>query len=1046
MTRSLRSPRPLPSTTLFSFFPRITPGNDHKGEAGGNSTRPTATLLKELPVNPTPVKVDLGANQLQEPLCSSDPSDDYVLLGPTGMQQFRAASVPQSKPEWNERDCCWSSICGSQKNSTSTRKTRRRRVNGASSSLPSPSTPYTPPPSRSQKRQRRARQPKRKAVSSSTVSPPSAVYYSTPAPFASPLSSAEQSFPPGPTGPPIPADHLEALPESIAHHAKLFFGIETLTPYQMSAVGACYQGKDVFVVLPTGAGKSLCYQLPALMPQAQGRFVLVISPLISLMEDQVLSLSQKQIPALTFSGARSRAWDDAKNGRYRLVYCSPEFVGRHLDRMVSYFQHQILLIAIDECHCVSEWGHHFRPSYRELARLRARFQNVPFMCLTATATAEVRMDVIRIFKLRPSKTLHLRGSVNRQNIYYRVLQRTSSVFADLGDFLALQSDDKERPAVDNSVIGPYSSTLIYVSTKQDAESLARTLKDAGVACAAYHAGLGTSERSTIHHQFLADELQVVCATVAFGMGIDKPDVRRIIHWCLPTSLESYVQQSGRAGRDRLPAEAVVLWASKDLSRTRNIVLRPPEHGTMSENYKQHLLKLFGVVVDYVHLEKQCRREFLMNYFGDVVPPATVAPDGLTPGISMRVAVDATSPPIVRCALCDICCGTPLASTTVNGSSTSSASPTLTIDLTDEVKVIIQCIIACKERTGVGLPCKVAIGSRSKEVLSRKLERAATFGAGASKPLQWWRELVALLLRRGYLNEKLCSVGSGPKGKSHYIAVRVTPQGRSFLTSTQSFLVDNPSTTLLSHLKKAGPGHTVTDDYKPPSPVIISSIQSIRHGQSLLRQKLMDLRLLEARKRKCAPFMVLPMPSLEHLVRVRPTTVDTLLRYTPQVPASCPTEFLEIIVQTIHDMATTYKLDTDLIDHTDPNPLVRFDSENVKEEYNWDDPTTSPSEQSTLADVLDRNTTKPYSCTTAQPLPSYTAFLYDDLPTTHRQSASEELPPATIDVLIPDPDPSHVELVPSVSKEPESSPSLSVYELSPSDVAEFDQLFPHTETY
>ncbi|XP_053990226.1 ATP-dependent DNA helicase RecQ-like isoform X2 [Hylaeus volcanicus] len=807
------------------------------------------------------------------PLCSSNPERDLVMLGPHGIEEVttRKKETNASTFSLDVEDKLYAPLCGSNKFMVK----RKRSVNNS----------------------QKNRQVVRKTVKRNSISttPTSGICSSN-----SPCSSEKVN--------------LENIRESISQAAKEHFGVTTLSDFQIASIEAIFKGKDVFIIMPTGAGKSLCYQLPPLMHYAKNRFVLVVSPLIALMEDQVLSLTQKNIPAISFSRAPKSTWNRICDGHYRLVYCSPEFIELHLDQLSAMFSKKILFIAIDECHCVSEWGHHFRPSYRGLARLRKHFRNTSFMCLTATATCDVRTDILRTFKLRPSSTLHLRGTINRQNIFYSVYQRRGTILDDFKTLFQLEkSTTCKRPPIDNSCVGPYSSTLVYVTTKQDAETVSETLKTEGLSCAAYHAGLSPSKRSTIHHKFMADDLQVVCATVAFGMGIDKPDVRRIIHWCLPSSLESYAQQSGRAGRDRVMSEAIIIWSDKNVAKTRHILLQQPETGHLSERYKQHLLKLFDTVLEYVNLETKCRREFLLNYFGDTVPDV-LEKSVVTLGVCAKVALDQNTV-VTRCDLCDTCCKDP----------SEKNLQIVSLDFTEEAQIIMNCILACKERTGVALPCKVATGSRSKDILSRHLEKTSVFGKGSCKSFEWWKKFLNYLLSKKFIEEKLVQGARGAKGQNHYLAIKLTAQGRNFLKGQQKFIATNPPLALLTYTKRKITSINDENFNKVPP-----DSKDIEQKQAELRQQLMNLRLIQSREKSCAPYMILPMPSIEFIVRLRPSTLEHLFRYVPQIPSLCSVLFLEKVIQTVCQWATQYNLPQNLVIH-DSSMLPNFYQENAKEE-------------------------------------------------------------------------------------------------------------------
>ncbi|MFN7140041.1 MAG: RecQ family ATP-dependent DNA helicase, partial [Limisphaerales bacterium] len=327
---------------------------------------------------------------------------------------------------------------------------------------------------------------------------------------------------------------------------KQYFGFSSFRPLQEQIISDALAGKDVFALLPTGGGKSLCFQLPAL---ALPGLTVVVSPLIALMKDQVDALQASGVAA-TFLNS-SLAPEDSRarlrglhNGEYRLLYVAPERL------MLSGFledlrRWKVNLFAIDEAHCISEWGHDFRPEYRQLSKLRGLFPEVPMMALTATATGRVREDIVKQLHLREAQTYV--ASFNRPNLTYRVTAK-SGAYDQLFEFIQQRAGE---------------SGIIYCQARKTAEHLAMKLNSDGIRSAAYHAGLEGDERARNQEAFLRDEVRVVCATIAFGMGINKPNVRFVVHYDLPKNIESYYQETGRAGRDGLPSECLLLFSAGD---------------------------------------------------------------------------------------------------------------------------------------------------------------------------------------------------------------------------------------------------------------------------------------------------------------------------------------------------------------------------------------------------------------------------------------------------------------------------------------------------
>ena len=343
---------------------------------------------------------------------------------------------------------------------------------------------------------------------------------------------------------------------------KRFFGYESFRPLQEEVMRDALDGQDTFVLMPTGGGKSLCYQLPAL---AKGGLTIVISPLIALMKDQVDALHEAGVAA-TFLNSTLNA-DEARrrlaglyNDEYRLLYVAPErlVLPEMLERLAEW---QPWLIAIDEAHCISEWGHDFRPEYRQIAELRGRFPETPFMALTATATERVRADIVSQLTLRDPKRYV--ASFNRANLTYRVIPRNQPL----------------RQVLDVAKRHDGESGIVYCGSRASTERLAKHLGEQGIRSVPYHAGLDAGTRAKNQEAFIRDEMQIVCATIAFGMGIDKPDVRFVVHADLPATIEAYYQEIGRAGRDGAPAEAQLFFGLNDIRTVSYTHLPSPRDRT-----------------------------------------------------------------------------------------------------------------------------------------------------------------------------------------------------------------------------------------------------------------------------------------------------------------------------------------------------------------------------------------------------------------------------------------------------------------------------------
>jgi ATP-dependent DNA helicase RecQ len=391
---------------------------------------------------------------------------------------------------------------------------------------------------------------------------------------------------------PVVSDAPELLPL-----LKRYFGFSSFRPLQAEIVRDALAGKDVFALLPTGGGKSLCFQLPAM---TRPGLTVVVSPLIALMKDQVDSLQASGIPAtflnstLDSSEARARL-RGLHQGEFRLLYVAPERL--MLSGFLSDVQRwQPRLLAIDEAHCISEWGHDFRPEYRQLSQLRELFPAAPLMALTATATDRVRKDIVSQLKLRDPRCYL--ASFNRPNLSYRVVAKRKP-FEQLLDFI------QQRPK---------ESGIVYCQARKTTEALAQKLTTEGVRAKPYHAGLEAGERNRNQELFLRDEVRVICATIAFGMGINKPNVRFIVHYDLPKNIEGYYQETGRAGRDGLPSECLLLFSAGDvIKQLRFIDEKPPREREIAREQ-------LDLMVHYAE-SAICRRRELLEYFSLSRAPA-----------------------------------------------------------------------------------------------------------------------------------------------------------------------------------------------------------------------------------------------------------------------------------------------------------------------------------------------------------------------------------------------------------------------------------------
>ncbi|CAK8739947.1 ATP-dependent DNA helicase RecQ [Sodalis praecaptivus] len=347
----------------------------------------------------------------------------------------------------------------------------------------------------------------------------------------------------------------EALAEQVLHDT---FGYQQFRPGQQAIIHAVLSGRDCLVVMPTGGGKSLCYQIPALVMDG---LTLVVSPLISLMKDQVDQLLANGVAAACLNSTQSREQQyevmaACRSGRIKMLYIAPERL--MMDNMLEQLQQwRLAMIAVDEAHCISQWGHDFRPEYRALGQIKRHFATLPFLALTATADEATRQDILRLLDLRDP--LIQVSSFDRPNIRYTLVEKYKP-FEQLWHFVQGQRG---------------KSGIIYCNSRSRVEDLSARLQSRGVSVAAYHAGLENERRAQVQEAFQRDDLQVVVATVAFGMGINKPNVRFVLHFDIPRTIESYYQETGRAGRDGLPAEAILLYDPADMAWLRRCLEENP---------------------------------------------------------------------------------------------------------------------------------------------------------------------------------------------------------------------------------------------------------------------------------------------------------------------------------------------------------------------------------------------------------------------------------------------------------------------------------------
>jgi len=512
---------------------------------------------------------------------------------------------------------------------------------------------------------------------------------------------------------------------------KQYFGFESFRPLQEEIICDVMAGNDVFALLPTGGGKSLCFQLPAL---ARPGLTLVVSPLIALMKDQVDGLAASGVPA-TFLNS-SLEHDEAKarlcglhQGEYRLLYVAPE---RLLSPgfLADLKRWNVTLFAIDEAHCISEWGHDFRPEYRQLAQLRELFPSVPLLALTATATERVRADIVAKLQLR-SPSCYV-ASFNRPNLNYRVDSKTRG-YEKLVEFLA--SRRKE-------------SGIVYCQARRTTELLAQKLSVDGIVARPYHAGLSDVDRTKHQELFLRDEVKVICATIAFGMGINKPNVRFVVHYDLPKNIEGYYQETGRAGRDGLPSDCLLLFSGGDVVKYYQFIQQkaPEEQRVAREQLQQ---------MSHYAETSSCRRATLLNYFGEKLETE-------------------------NCGGCDNC-----------------LDPRETYDGTIPAQKLLSCVYRIRERSGFGMGMnhvvEVLTGELTEKVRKWGHDQISTFGIGTEQGRPEWQAIGRELIRLGYLKQSV----------DRYGLIELTEEGMAVLKQRKPVRLTKPQTSQKKPRRRVG---------------------------------------------------------------------------------------------------------------------------------------------------------------------------------------------------------------------------------------------------